>query len=115
MDEFKGSRGFLYIPVAVARDKELLKNPKTILLIGEIVSMLNVTGKFYMSNSVLAKKLDTTVRSVRRYLNILEERGYIKRTLIYADDDSKQVKGRLITAGPTLASGFNGSWDKDTH
>lgn len=38
---FEGSKAFLNIPVGIARDKELLKKPKTILLMGEIISMLN--------------------------------------------------------------------------
>ncbi len=50
--EFKGSNIFLNIPINIARDPVLLdKTPKGILLMGEIVSMLNVTGKFFMSNA----------------------------------------------------------------
>jgi hypothetical protein len=52
---FKGSKAFLNIPVGIARDKELLKKPKTILLMGEIISMLNVTGEFFMSNKKISE------------------------------------------------------------
>ena len=68
--EFKGAKAFLNIPVGIARDKDLLKKPKTILLMGEIVSMLNVTGEFFMSNKKIAQRLGVSTRTVNDYLDL---------------------------------------------
>ena len=106
-NEFKGSIAFLSIPIGISRDPVLLdKYPKAIILMGEIVSMLNVTGKFYMSNKALAQRLRCTRKTVINYLNLLEERGFIKRQLV--KDETGAVKGRR-SIGP--AGGYQAaSW-----
>lgn len=108
--EFKGAKAFLMIPVGIARDKELLKKPKSILLMGEILTMLNITGEFYMSNSELAKRLNVTPRSVKDYLILLENKRLIKRSNVYADPNQKIVVGRTITAGDTLGKYISLGW-----
>lgn len=110
MEEFKGAKAFLMIPVGIARDKDLLDNSKSILLMGEILSMLNVTGEFFMSNAELAKRLKTTPRTIKRYLILLENKGLIKRTNVYADKEKKVVVGRKITAGATLGTYMSLGW-----
>lgn len=99
--EFEGSKYFLMIPTLVSRDPELLKKPKSVILFGEIYTMLNATGKFYMSNSLLCKRLDCKQTALKGYLSLLEDRGYIRRQIVYGED-SKQVIGRYITLGPAL-------------
>lgn len=104
--EFKGSNIFLNIPINIARDPVLLdKTPKGILLMGEIVSMLNVTGKFFMSNAEIAKRLRVSQSTVKNYLDLLEERGYIVRKIIYKEN-SKQIVGREITLGQSAVLGW---------
>ena len=104
--EFKGSNIFLNIPINIARDPVLLdKTPKGILLMGEIVSMLNVTGKFFMSNAEMAKRLRVSQGTVKNYLDLLEERGYIVRKIIYKEN-SKQIVGREITLGQSAVLGW---------
>lgn len=104
--EFKGSNIFLNIPINIARDPVLLdKTPKGILLMGEIVSMLNVTGKFFMSNAEMAKRLMVSQSTVKNYLDLLEERGYIVRKIIYKEN-SKQIVGREITLGQSAVLGW---------
>ena len=110
MEEFKGAKAFLMIPVGIARDQDLLDNSKSILLMGEILSMLNVTGEFFMSNAELAKRLKTTPRTIKRYLILLENKGLIKRTNVYADKEEKVVVGRKITAGDTLGTYMSLGW-----
>lgn len=110
MEEFKGAKAFLMIPVGIARDQDLLDNSKSILLMGEILSMLNVTGEFFMSNAELAKRLKTTPRTIKRYLILLENKGLIKRTNVYADKEKKVVVGRKITAGATLGTYMSLGW-----
>ena len=107
-EEFSGSKAFLNIPIGVARDKELLKKPKSILLMGEIVSMLNVTGKFFMSNKQLAQRLDCSTVTINDYLNLLEKRGYIRREKVFAKN--KALIGRTITAGDTLVKSTLQGW-----
>lgn len=100
-EEFKGARIFLNIPVFAARDKDLLKKPKSLLLLGEVVSMLNITGKFFMSNKKLAERLDCTPQAINNYLRLLEEKKLIVREKVYSKDNNAII-GRTITAGPTL-------------
>lgn len=97
--EFTGSRLFLNIPAIVAHDKVLLKKaPKAILLFGEIYSMLNVTGKFYMSNNTLAERLDCSRQSIINYINLLKKQGYIETENV-TDTETKAITGRMITLG----------------
>ena len=115
MEEFKGAKAFLMIPVGIARDQDLLKKPKSILLMGEIVSMLNVTGEFFMSNSELAKRLNVSTRSIIDYLNLLEDKKLIKRTNVYADVEQKIISGRKITAGSDLVKATSLGWGNILH
>ncbi|GHV97860.1 hypothetical protein lacNasYZ03_11360 [Lactobacillus nasalidis] len=113
MSEFEGSKFFLMIPTKVSRDPELLKKPKAIILFGEIFTMLNATGKFYMSNGLLCERLDCKKTALKGYLNLLEDRGYIKRQVVYSDD-KKQILGRYITLGPSLGRGSAQGLAEDT-
>lgn len=108
MDNFKNSNAFLMIPVGIERNKRLIKKPKAILLAGEIISMLNVTGEFYIGNKELAKRLDTTVRTIQDYLKLLEQEGIIKREIIR--DESNNVVKRTVKAGDKLADAFSEGW-----
>lgn len=95
-NEFEGSNIFLNIPVRVAYDEEILKKPKAALLYGEINSMLNVTGKFYMSNNTIAKKLNVSRSTAIRYVNLLKERGFIETENV-TDEMTGAIKGRYIS------------------
>lgn len=110
--EFAGSRLFLNIPAIVAHDKVLLKKaPKSILLFGEIYSMLNVTGKFYMSNNTLAERLDCSRQSVINYINLLKKQGYIETENI-TDTETKAITGRMITLGGVVKQNLLG-WSNE--
>ena len=63
-----------------------------------------------MSNAELAKRLKTTPRTIKRYLILLENKGLIKRTNVYADKEEKVVVGRKITAGDTLGTYMSLGW-----
>ncbi len=101
MSEFKGVRAFLMIPPSISRDKELLKKPKSIILMGEIISMLNVTGEFFMSNKKIAQRLDCSKSTVNDYLSLLEDKKLIKRVII-KDKSNGSIVGRKIQAGDGL-------------
>ncbi len=112
--EFTGSRLFLNIPAIVAHDKVLLKKaPKAILLFGEIYSMLNVTGKFYMSNNTLAKRLDCSRKSIINYINLLKKQGYIETENVI-DDETNAIAGRMITLGRVVQQNSLG-WSNGIH
>lgn len=95
-NEFEGSNIFLNIPVRVAYDEEILKKPKAALLYGEINSMLNVTGKFYMSNNTIAKRLNVSRQTAISYVNLLKERGFIETENV-TDETTGSIKGRYIS------------------
>lgn len=111
-ETFNGSKAFLMIPVSAAQDEHLLKQPKSILLLGEIISMLNVTGEFYMSNSTLANKLKCSKKSISNYLSLLEDMNLISRQ-IYKKENG-EIDYRKITAGEELASTFTQSWNANS-
>lgn len=114
MDQFTGSKAFLNIPVGIARDKDLLKKPKTILLMGEIVSMLNVTGEFFMGNKKIAQRLGVSVRTVNDYLNILEKKKLIEREKVISKE-SDAIIGRKIRAGADLVKYISLGWCDELH
>ena len=100
-ETFKGARLFLNIPAKVAHDPRF-KSDKSILLLGEIYSMLNITGSFYMSNKELAKRMRCKKNTVINCVHELEQLGYIK-TKIMVDPVSGATRGRSIS----LTTGVN--------
>lgn len=106
--EFKSSYAFLMVPAGAAHDKTLLKKPKAILLLGEIISMLNVTQSFYASNREMAKRLNCDPRTIQDYLEFLEKEKLIIRDV--EKTESGQVKGRKIYAGERLGELFTQGW-----
>lgn len=103
IEEFGGSRYFLNIPSGVAHDPDLQKFPKAILIFGEIWSMLNVTGEFYMSNDKMAKLYNCSKPSIKRALKLLETKGLITRENIYRPGTSLVIH-RKISTGPAIGS-----------
>lgn len=106
--EFNSSYAFLMVPAGAAHDKKLLKKPKAILLLGEIISMLNVTQSFYASNKEMAKRLNCDPRTIQDYLNFLEKEKLIVRDV--ERTESGEVKGRKIYAGEKLGDLFTQGW-----
>lgn len=103
IEGFGGSRYFLNIPAGVAHDPDLQKFPKAILIFGEIWSMLNVTGEFYMSNDKMAKLYNCSKPSIKRALKLLETKGLITRENIYKPGTSLVIH-RKISTGPAIGS-----------
>jgi hypothetical protein len=113
-NEFKGVRAFLMIPPSISRDEDLLKKPKSILLMGEIISMLNVTGEFFMSNRKIAEHLRVSIRQVNRYLDLLEKKKLIEREKVVSDKNGA-VLGRKIHAGSALMTHMSLGWRTECH
>lgn len=104
--EFAGVRLFLNIPADVAHDPRF-KSDKSILLFGEIYSMLNVTGKFYMSNKELAKRLRCSKSTVTNSVNELVDLGYIT-TKEVKDKETGATKCREIRLATNWLPHSNG-------
>lgn len=77
----------------VLYDDNLTANEK--LLYACITGLTKQKGYCYASNDYLSEKMNTSKRSVSRWLNNLEKKGYIKRKLVYKED-SKEVQERQI-------------------
>ncbi len=92
--EFEGSRLFLNIPARVAHDPRF-KSDKSILLYGEVYSMVNITGAFYMSNKKLAERLRCSTQTVINCIHELVELGYITTQNIR--DKNGAIKKRQIS------------------
>ena len=88
--EFTGVRLFLNIPAEVAHDPRF-KSDKSILLFGEVYAMINVTGKFYMSNKELAKRLRCSKGTITNCVNELVRLGYIT-CLLYTSPSPRDPK-----------------------
>lgn len=111
--EFKGVRAFTMIPIGIQRDPELLdKAPKAILLMGEIISMLNITGEFFMSNKEIARRLRVTKPTVNNYLSLLEDKKLIQRIKVI-DKNTNEIKGRKIIAGDALVKYTSIGWSNE--
>lgn len=113
-NEFKGSKAFLMIPPSISRDEDLLRKPKSILLMGEIISMLNVTGNFFMSNQKIAEHLKVSGRQVNRYLDLLEKKKLIEREKVVSDKNGA-ILGRKIHAGSALMTCMSLGWGTERH
>ena len=100
MEEIKEQLGYYcVIPGLVMIDGDLSSDEK--ILYGSISGMARTKGYCWAPNQTLAKLFPNKdgepkdERTIRRWLNHLEETGYIKRTLIYFDG-TNQVKERRI-------------------
>lgn len=100
-DIFNGSKLFLNIPIQVANDPRI-KSDKSVLIFGEIYSMLNVTGAFFMGTEELARRRRCSEQTVYNCLNELEKLGYIKREKV--TNDKGRTIGRKILLGDGLKS-----------
>tara|TARA_R100001530_G_scaffold135731_1_gene113705 strand:+ start:1699 stop:2310 length:612 start_codon:yes stop_codon:yes gene_type:complete len=85
---------YAVIPASVRYDKSITPNAK--LLYAEITALCNMNGKCCASTSYFAKLYEVSRVSIQKWLKLLEEKNYIKRSLIYKEG-SKQIETRLIT------------------
>lgn len=106
MDKFEGSKYYIQVPRRIL-DDERIKSDKTKLLYGEIYTMLNITGSFYMSNNSLKRRLHTSLATIHRSLRELETFGYIKSEII-VDENTKQTVGRVIHDTGVMSSTTRG-------
>lgn len=82
---------FAIIPASVRYDKRLVA--KAVLLYGEISALTNKEGYCWASDGYFAELYQVNRRNIQRWLNSLEECGYIKRESVY---NGKQIVERKI-------------------
>lgn len=81
---------FIMIPAKIAHDKDLPPNTK--LLYGDIAALCKKNGYCWATNGYFAKLYNTTDRNIRRWLNSLEEAGYIVVSQGRSFDEKKQQR-----------------------
>jgi hypothetical protein len=82
------------IPATVRYDKSLTPNAK--LLYAEITSLCNMNRKCCASTGYFMELYEVSRVSIQKWLKLLEDKNYIKRTIIYKGG-SKQIETRYIT------------------
>lgn len=83
---------YAIIPANVRYDNELPPNAK--LLYGEITALCNEKGYCWAGNTYFSDLYKVTNRTISGWVNVLEQKGYIKRTIIRSENN--QVEKRLI-------------------
>lgn len=89
---------YAIIPANVRYDEELRPNAK--LLYGEITALANEKGYCWANNNYFANLYKVTNRTIINWLNELEEKGYIKKEILYSKED-KKVEERRIYITPS--------------
>jgi SOS-response transcriptional repressor LexA len=84
---------YAIIPADVRYDNDLSPNAK--LLYGEITALCNEKGYCWAGNAYFSELYKVTNRSISNWINSLEQKGYIKRTIIRSGEN-KQVEQRII-------------------
>ena len=88
---------YAIIPANVRYDNKLKPNAK--LLYGEITALANEKGYCWASNNYFAELYGVSKETVSRWINNLENKGYIYTQLIYKEV-SKEIKERRIYIAP---------------
>ena len=84
---------YAVIPANVRYDESLPPNAK--LLYGEITALCNAEGYCWASNKYFADLYGVSILSVKRWIRVLIEKGYITSQLIYKEG-SKEIDTRYI-------------------
>ena len=85
---------YAIIPADVRYSKNITPNAK--LLYAEITALCNMNGKCTASTQYFCKLYEVSRVSIQKWLKILEDRNYIKRSIKYKEG-SKEIETRLIT------------------
>ncbi len=84
---------YAIIPAEVRYSKALTPNAK--LLYAEITALCNMNGKCTASTEYFCRLYEVSRGAVQNWLKMLDDNGYIKRTVIYRQG-SKQIMHRYI-------------------
>ena len=84
---------YAIIPAEVRYSKDLTPNAK--LLYAEITALCNMNGKCTASTEYFCRVYEVSRASIQNWLKMLDDNGYIKRTVIYKQG-TKQIMHRYI-------------------
>jgi len=84
---------YAVIPAEVRYSKGLTPNAK--LLYAEITALCNMNGKCTASTQYFCKLYEVSRGSIQNWLKLLEDNGYIERTVIFRQG-SKEILSRYI-------------------
>jgi len=84
---------YAVIPAEVRYSKALTPNAK--LLYAEITALCNMNGKCTASTQYFCKLYEVSRGSIQNWLKLLEDNGYIERTVIFRQG-SKEILSRYI-------------------
>tara|TARA_R110000787_G_scaffold12678_5_gene40757 strand:+ start:8829 stop:9434 length:606 start_codon:yes stop_codon:yes gene_type:complete len=84
---------YAHIPAEIRYSKKLTPNAK--LLYAEITALCNMNGKCTASTQYFCKLYEVSRGAVQNWLKMLEDNGYINRTVIYKQG-TKEIMHRYI-------------------
>ena len=84
---------YAIIPAEVRYSKKLTPNAK--LLYAEITALCNMNGKCTASTQYFCRLYEVSRGSVQNWLKMLDDNGYIKRTVIFKQG-TKEIMHRYI-------------------
>lgn len=93
MQEDNKPNFYAVIPASVRYDKNITPNAK--LLYGEITALCNEKGYCWASNQYFANLYEVSKVSVSKWINELQDAGYVQCEIIYKDG-SKEILNRYI-------------------
>lgn len=93
---------YAIIPANVRYDKRIPANAK--LLYGEITALCNVEGFCWARNSYFEALYDVSEKTVRRWINALEEAGYITVNVEYEEDGKTVIRRRISISATNVAN-----------
>jgi hypothetical protein len=96
------NKGFYaIIPANIRYDKEVPPNAK--LFYSEITALCNERGYCWANNEYFTELYDTTDRTIRRWLSVLSERGYITVEYQYKAGTKEILKRYIKLAGSAFS------------
>ena len=96
----------------VRYDERLNANAK--LLYAEITALSEKTGQCWAGDNYFSELYGVSPRTIQRWLKDLEERGYIKREIIYKEG-SREVEKRYINLTNEVMTKMSGGYRQKCH
>lgn len=103
---------FAFIPAIVRYDEDLTPNSK--LLFAEITALTQKEGVCWASDNYFTKLYNVKRQTVQRWLKELEDKGHIKREIVYKDG-TKEVEKRYIRVYTGMLQGVSQNSDRGIH
>ena len=106
-------KNYVRVPTEVRSDKNLSANEK--LMYGEISALCAQKGYCWANNNYFANMFNVNRRTVVRWVNHLEQCGYIAKDLHFRDVSMKNVKRRITIADPSTKNSAQGNRAVNNH